>query len=192
MIAPPIPHRRIPAARSVLTDRRGGAIVEFALVATPFFALMLAIIQTSLAYFAQEALETAVESAARGIVTGQTQAADIQSGGQGMSQAQLAERFRLAGCDALPVFLSCSRLYVDVKSAPSSAGLGGNSLQLTFGPSGKPTNNFSYELGAQGSLVMVRFIYLWPMQIAPKADLTSPAGQTVLVATSVSKSEAYQ
>ncbi|WP_343525785.1 TadE/TadG family type IV pilus assembly protein [Sphingomonas sp.] len=176
-----------------MADRRGGAIVEFALVATPFFALLLAIIQTSLAYFAQEALETAVEVAARGIVTGQTQAADIQSGGQGMSQSQLAERFRQAGCKALPVFLTCSRLYVDVKSAPSGTGLVNNALQLSFDPSGKPTNAFSYSLGTQGSLVMVRFIYLWPMQIAPKADLSpATAGQTVLMATSVSKSEAYQ
>jgi len=178
--------------RPILADRRGAAIVEFALVATPFVALMLAILQTSLAYFAQEALESAVEVSARSIVTGQAQAADIASSGQGLTQAQLAERFRKAACAGLPGFMSCARLYVDVRSATNSAGLGGNSLPLTFDSSGKPTNAFSYNLGGQGALVMVRFIYLWPMQVAPTADLNAAGtGQTVLMATSVSKSEAF-
>lgn len=184
--------RRPGTRRSILADRQGSAIVEFALVATPFIALMLAIVQTSLAYFAQEALESAVEVSARSIVTGQAQAADIQSSGQGLTQAQLAERFRKAACTGLPGFMSCARLYVDVRSATNSAGLGGNALPLTFDSSGKPTNKFSYDMGGQGALVMVRFIYLWPMQVAPTADLKAAGtGQTVLMATSVSKSEAF-
>jgi len=189
---PPLAHRRSGHRTSILADRRGAAIVEFALVATPFIALLLAILQTSLAYLAQETLESAVEGAARGVVTGQTQASDIQGSGAGMTKAQLAERFRKNGCAALPSFMSCSRLYVDVKSATTGAGLGGHAMTLTFDAKGKPTNSFSYDLGAQGSLVMIRFIYLWPMQIAPTADLKARGtGQTVLMATSVSKSEAY-
>lgn len=178
--------------RPILADRRGATIVEFALVATPFVALLLATLQTSLAYLAQESLESAVETAARSVVTGQAQSADIDGKGKGMTAAQLAERFRQAGCKGLPDFMSCSRLYVDVKSAGSGAALGSNSLALTFDQNGKPTNQFSYDLGGQGSLVMIRFVYLWPMQIAPTADLRAGGtGQTVLIATSVSKSEAY-
>ena len=33
-------------------DRRGSAAVEFALIATPFFALLFAIIETSIVFFA--------------------------------------------------------------------------------------------------------------------------------------------
>src|SRR5256885_1517443 len=68
------PAHRAPAAHRgaarLLRDARGATIVEFAIVAVPFVALMLAVAVTSLAYFVQETLETAVERAARGIVTG--------------------------------------------------------------------------------------------------------------------------
>lgn len=190
MILRPPSLRRAHARRSVLSDRRGAAIVEFALVAAPFLALLLAILQTSLAYLAQESLETAVEVAARGIVTGQTQSADIKSLAQGMTQAQLAERFRKSGCAQLPIFLSCSRLYVDVKSAPGG-GLAIAPLDLRLDANGKLSAPLSYSLGEQGAVVIVRFVYVWPMRITPQPDLSGNAGSSILMATSVSKSEPY-
>lgn len=190
MILRPPSLRRARARRSVLSDRRGAAIVEFALVAAPFLALLLAILQTSLAYLAQESLETAVEVAARGIVTGQTQSADIKSLAQGMTQAQLAERFRKSGCAQLPIFLSCSRLYVDVKSAPGG-GLAIAPLDLRLDANGKLSAPLSYSLGEQGAVVIVRFVYVWPMRITPQPDLSGNAGPSILMATSVSKSEPY-
>lgn len=187
------PVRRLFGRKSpIMADSRGAAAVEFALVATPFIALMLGILLTSLAYLGQEALESAVEMSARTVVTGQAQAADIQGGVTGMNQGQLAERFRQAACKGLPGFMSCSRLYVDVRSAATGASLGNNALSLTFGADGKPNNSFSYDLGSQGSLVMIRLLYIWPLPIAPTVDLTTnSAGQTVLMATSVSKTEAF-
>jgi len=190
MILRPPSLRRARARRSVLSDRRGAAIVQFALVAAPFLALLLAILQTSLAYLAQESLETAVEVAARGIVTGQTQSADIKSLAQGMTQAQLAERFRKSGCAQLPIFLSCSRLYVDVKSAPGG-GLAIAPLDLRLDANGKLSAPLSYSLGEQGAVVIVRFVYVWPMRITPQPDLSGNAGSSILMATSVSKSEPY-
>ncbi|MGE7206923.1 TadE/TadG family type IV pilus assembly protein [Sphingomonas sp. NPDC019816] len=190
MFAPSLPRRRDGIRLALLPDRRGAVLVEFALIAAPFLALMFAILQTSLAYLAQEALETAVEVAARGIVTGQTQAADVAGKSTGMTRAQLAERFRTRGCQALPSFLSCSRLFVDVTSTSVGAVANG-APPLTFDGAGKITN-LSYDTGSQGALVTVRFIYLWPMPIAPTATM-SPLGKspTILIATSVSKTEAY-
>lgn len=189
-----LPFRRLrPARPAILTDRRGAVLVEFALVAAPFIALLLAILQSSLAYLAQEALESAVETAARGIVTGQTQAADLAGLGKGMTKAQLAERFRSKGCQALPGFLSCARLFVDVKSVAAGTAIPTNgSLPLTFDAGTGKFTDLSYDVGSQGSLVTVRFIYLWPMPVAPAADLSPlSGGPTILVATSVSKTEAY-
>ncbi len=184
--------RRAPRRRPILGDRRGAVIVEFALVAFPFCALLFAILQASLAYLAQETLESAVEVAARTIVTGQTQAADVQSLTQGLTRQQLAERFRRKGCESLPSFMSCSRLYVDVRSLSQGAPQSSDVLDLAFDALGKPTSNFAYDLGGQGSIVMVRFVYLWPMRVTPIGDAHgAPAGQTMLMATSVSKSEVY-
>ena len=198
MFAPPC-FRRSRFSRShgirpaILTDRRGAVLVEFALVAAPFIALLLAILQSSLAYLAQEALESAVEVAARGIVTGQTQAADLAGGGLGMTKGQLAERFRSKGCQSLPSFLSCSRQFVDVKSVAAGGSLPTTGASpLTFDAGTGKFTDLSYDVGSQGSLVTVRFIYLWPLPIAPAADLSPLSSKpTVLVATSVSKTEAY-
>src|SRR5581483_4308407 len=57
--------------RTLGRDCRGGPIMEFALVAAPMVALMIATLETAFTYFAQDALETAAETAARSIMTGQ-------------------------------------------------------------------------------------------------------------------------
>ncbi|WP_338833687.1 TadE/TadG family type IV pilus assembly protein [Bradyrhizobium septentrionale] len=54
-------------------DCRGATAVEFALVAAPFIALLIAILQTFLVFFAQELLEAVVQQSSRQILTGQTQ-----------------------------------------------------------------------------------------------------------------------
>ena len=47
-------------------NRRGSAAVEFALIATPFFALLFAIIETSIVFFAGQVLETGATGLALG------------------------------------------------------------------------------------------------------------------------------
>lgn len=162
------------------------------MVITPFVALMMAVAVTSLAYFVQETLETGVERAARGIVTGQTQAADDTAVTSGMTRAQLAERFRKAGCASLPAFLPCSRLYVEVKSAADWTLLDNTPPPIAIGPDGRISNTFAYDLGNQGSIVAVRFMYLWPIQTSPLFDFSNMGtGRRLLMATSVAKSETY-
>src|SRR3954462_14308502 len=56
-------------------NRRGSAAVEFALVAPVFFALLFAIIETAIIFFANQVLETVTQDSARMIMTGQAQAA---------------------------------------------------------------------------------------------------------------------
>jgi Flp pilus assembly protein TadG len=51
------------------------AAVEFALVAAPFLALIFAILETALVFFADQTLETAASNSARLIMTGQAQMA---------------------------------------------------------------------------------------------------------------------
>ena len=40
-------------------DKKGAAAIEFAFVAIPFFALMFAIVETAMAFFFNQILETA-------------------------------------------------------------------------------------------------------------------------------------
>ena len=46
-------------------DSKGATVVEFALIATPFFAILAALIQTFLLFFAQSVLENVVRQSAR-------------------------------------------------------------------------------------------------------------------------------
>jgi Flp pilus assembly protein TadG len=53
-------------------NRSGSAAVEFALVAPMFFALIFAIIETGMVFFAGQVLETAVQDGGRLIYTSQS------------------------------------------------------------------------------------------------------------------------
>jgi Flp pilus assembly protein TadG len=86
---------------------------EFALVAPVFFALLFAIIETAIMFFASQALETMTQESARLVLTGQAQTASL-------TQAQ----FQNYVCSQIPVagLFACGNIYVDVKSYPSSTG----------------------------------------------------------------------
>jgi Flp pilus assembly protein TadG len=163
-------------------DQRGASIIEFALVALPFFALLVAILQTSLTFFVQGLVESAAEAAGRQLMTGQAQT-------QGLSQAQ----FKALTCSQLPSFLSCSNLIVDVQQAGSFAGVSTTAPIVSYDPkTGKPTNG-QYSPGGAGQVTILRVMYIWSEQKGPLGfDLSNqPGGNRLLVATSVFKTEPY-
>jgi Flp pilus assembly protein TadG len=64
---------RIRTVRRFAKGDDGIAAVEFGIVAAPFLALMFAIMETAIVFFASQTLETAVADSARLIMTGQAQ-----------------------------------------------------------------------------------------------------------------------
>ena len=57
--------KRSRLGRRFIKQQDGAAAVEFALVATPFLALLFAIIESAMVFFAGQSLEAATASAAR-------------------------------------------------------------------------------------------------------------------------------
>src|SRR5688500_15169149 len=97
---------RIRTVRRFAKGDDGAAAVEFGIVAAPFLALMFAIMETSLVFFASQTLETAVADSARLIMTGQAQT-------QSFSQAQ----FKSAVCAKVGGLFDCAGgLQIDVKT----------------------------------------------------------------------------
>ena len=94
-----------------LADERGATAVEFALVAAPFIALLVAIIQTFLVIFAGQLLETVVTQASRQILTGQAQSA-------GMTQDQFATLV----CNQVRILFNCNNLMIDVETYSAFSG----------------------------------------------------------------------
>src|ERR1700719_4721804 len=77
-----------------ITDRNAATVVEFALIAAPFLAIIAALIQTFLLFFAQSQLELVVRQSGRQILTGQVQLQDASR-----TQAQAVTAFHQTVCN---------------------------------------------------------------------------------------------
>lgn len=163
-------------------DRRGVTIVEFAFVAGPLMALLIAILQVSLTFFAQQNLETAAEKSTRVLMTGEAQQARMS-----------AADFKALTCAQLPRFMKCANVMVDVTVATSFSAANIASPTITYNASGQPNNAWSYNAGVPGDIVIVKTMYVWDTARGPLGfDLsTLSGGKRLLIATSVFKTEFY-
>jgi Flp pilus assembly protein TadG len=162
--------------------RDAAAAVEFALVAAPFLALILAIIQVGLIIYASQSLQTMAAGASRLILTGQVQT-------QNMTQAQ----FDQAVCGD-PILFSCSGLMVDVRTYSSFSGADTSMPTLTYDAHGNVSNNWQYSPGGPGDIVVMRLMYRWPVFMGPLGLNLSNLGDgyRLLMATSAFKNEPYK
>jgi Flp pilus assembly protein TadG len=159
----------------------GATVIEFALVVFPFFALLFAILETALVFFAGQVLETAVTDASRLVMTGQAQKGNL-------TQAQ----FKTEICNRLYALFDCQGgIKVDVRTAPS---FGGTNMGKPLDANGNvDTSGFTWQPGVQGSIVVVRVAYEWPTFVRyfglDMADL--PNGKRLLMSTSAFRNEPY-
>ncbi len=173
-----MPGRR---TKTIGADRSGAALVEFALVAMPLLAMILGVLHVALTFFAQQMLETAAERSSRQLLTGQAQKA-------GLSQAQ----YKALVCGALPSFIDCSRIVVDVRTAASFAAA--SPPVITFDSKGLPSTPGQYQPGTAGAIVVAQIIYPWTSEIAPLGLGIGGANGplTMLKATTVFRIENFQ
>lgn len=161
-------------------NRGGSTVVEFALVAPMFFALLFAIIETALMFFASQVLETATQDSARLIMTGQAQNAAY-------TQAQ----FKADVCGRITVMFNCSGgVYVDVQNYPAFSSV---NVSNPIDASKNFTNPNNYNPGGPGDIVVVRLFYQWPILVTRFGyDLTNLSGsKRLLVATAAFQNEPY-
>jgi Flp pilus assembly protein TadG len=159
----------------------GAAAVEFALVAVPFLALLFAILETALVFFAGQTLEAAASDSGRLIMTGQAQTAGYTK-----------DDFKTQVCNRLAggVFNCSNGVYVDVKTYASFSAVNTASpiVNGTFDPT-----KVAYDAGTQGSIVVVTLYYQWPIYVSLLGNNLSNlnGGSRLLVATSVFRNEPY-
>jgi Flp pilus assembly protein TadG len=134
-------------------NRRGSSAVEFALVAPVFFALLFAIIETAIVFFASQVLETITQDSARIVQTGQAQAAKY-----------LKEDFKKEVVCTRPLanllFDCMTGVSVDVQSYQAFS-----NVEITdpIDADRKFTNTMQYNPGNAGDIVVVRVFYQWPL-----------------------------
>jgi Flp pilus assembly protein TadG len=168
-----------PLRRFVRHDK-GATTVEFAMVIVPFMALMFAIMETAIVFFASQTLETAVGDSARLIMTGQAQQQSFDQ--IKFKQAVCARVFALFNCD--------SGMIVDVRKYSNfSTAQTGKPLDA----SGNLTGSFIYQPGCPGDIVVVRIMYQWPVYVSMLGlnlgDMAN--GKRLLIATSAFRNEPY-
>ncbi len=168
-------------ARRFARHQDGAAAIEFGMVAAPFLALVFAIIETAMVFFAGQTLETAASDSARMIMTGQAQS-------QGFDQA----KFKETVCSKIFGLFNCSSgVLIDVKTYSSFSSIDTSS---PIDSNGNLKTNFTYQPGGPGDIVVVRLMYQWPVYVSllglNLADMAG--GKRLIVATSAFRNEPYQ
>lgn len=166
--------------RRLMRDRRGVTAVEFGIVALPFFALLMAIIEAAMAFFAGQHLDTGLNDAARLIRTGQAQAG-----------AYDAARFKQEVCNRIPALINCNgSLTVDVRvpTSFSSANFSIPTASGNFDPA-----QTQYNIGGSSSVVVARAFYKWPsFANLLGSSLSNQADKTILlVSTAAFRNEPF-
>jgi Flp pilus assembly protein TadG len=168
------------AFRRFRRNSRGSAAVEFALVAPVFFALLFAIIETAIVFFAGQVLETVTQDSARMIMTGQAQTG-------GYSQGQ----FKDYVCGRVSVLFDCANgIYVDVQSYPAFTNV---SITDPINGSKNFIATMQYSPGGPGDIVVVRLFYQWPLFVTGLGyNIANLSGsKRLLAATAAFRNEPY-
>jgi Flp pilus assembly protein TadG len=148
--------QRAPTARGFARDTRGVTAIEFGLLALPFFAIVLAILETALVFMAGEIFDSAVHDANRTIMTGRAQA-----------QNATLETFRDTVCDHTFGLFNCDNIHI-VVSPVSDFASASPPPPIASGCSAENcrwSEDESFRPGGGSSVVLVRAYYRWPVII---------------------------
>ena len=167
--------------RRLVRQQDGAAAVEFGLVAAPFLALVFAIMETAVVFFAGQALETAVADSSRLIMTGQAQTPGLRPGR--VQERGLREDLRPV---RLPERRLCRREEIHFVR------------QRQHAQSGRRNGNFqtptsTISPGGPGDIVVVRLFYQYPVYVSLLGFNLSNVngGKSLLAATAAFRNEPY-
>ena len=166
----------------------GATAVEFGLVAAPFLALLVALIQTGVVFFAARVLDEVTAEAGRYIMTGQAQMGNMSQSG---FQNYLCTSSNTAGL--VSALFTCSNLMINVQNYSSFSSANTSTPTLTFDSNGNVTNTWAWSPGNAGDVVVMQVMYQWPVILGPLGFNLSNLGNgnRLLVSTTVFKNEPY-
>ncbi len=162
--------------------REGSAAVEFAMVATPFFLMIFAVLELGLVFLVDSMLENAVVEASRVVRTGQADEANLS-----------AAQFKTALCAEMSVFQGdcASRADIDIRVMPEfSQGLPESPIKNGVINRG----DMQYDIGGPGDLMLVRVFYSQPLVTPFMQDAMSrlDSGAAVISVATAFRNEPYR
>lgn len=164
--------------RRMKDDERGVTAIEFGMLSFPFFMLMMAIIESSLMFFAGQVLESSVDDVGRQIRTGQL--------AQNMTETDLRD----AICEASSVLFDCGDLKIDMQVVANYDDLG----DMPEPVDGKlEDSEFGFQAAGPKQIVMLTVLTEWPIYTNYLQGLLSQLDSKngLLTAVAVFKTEPY-
>ncbi|MBX4929468.1 TadE/TadG family type IV pilus assembly protein [Rhizobium binae] len=188
--------------RAAARSRDGAAAIEFALLAIPYFVVIFAILETFIAFAAEELVSNAVDTMSRRMRTGQI------TYNLGRTTDMTHTQFRQAFCDEIAILISCSateaatpsKLYLDVQTFATFSAIPTTIPKLSSDRySDLNTAAIKYSPGAAGSINMVRAYYRWEIitdLVRPYITTIRPSDgsmptQYLIIATAAFQNEQY-
>ncbi|WJH41905.1 pilus assembly protein [Aliirhizobium terrae] len=186
--------------RRLFRSKDGAAAIEFALLAIPYFLIVFAIIETFVAYTAEQLVANAVDTMGRKLRTGNITYAHGNS-----STDKSAAEFRTAFCGEISILIQCgtaeittpNKLWIDVKSYSNFSDMPATVPIKANGD--LDTTSLAYSPGGPNTKNMLRVYYKWeiitdllrPYITNIKPTDSSRPNYFLIVETSVFKNEEY-
>lgn len=196
---PPRRFRRL--MRRFRRSENGTAVIEFGILAFPFFLLVFATIEAFIAFAGEQLLENAVDTMSRQLRTGQI---TFNMGRPtDLTEAQFREQF----CEEISLMIQCQdndtgpnqKLYLDVRSFGNFSGIPTSIPKISDQDwADLDPSDFAYAPGGPGTINMVRAYYRWEVMtdlVRPFITNIRPEGKMptdyMMVATAAFRNEAY-
>jgi Flp pilus assembly protein TadG len=140
---------------------KGSAAIEFAMVGPVFFVLLMGTIEAGVIFFAQSALQNALNDTARLVRTGQTACYTTSNGNcVTMTQAQ----FRTKLCSTVSTLLKdCSGASLQFDANAYSSGFSSASNSSPLDAGGNLPTLTVFNLGTACDVILIRAFYKWPV-----------------------------
>jgi Flp pilus assembly protein TadG len=161
--------------------QNGATVVEFALIAPAFLAVIFAILQTTLFLFAQQTLQNAAVQAGRMFMTGAAQTSGLTQAG-----------FNSDVCPLVSALFNCNNLQINV-AAYSSFSSASTAPPSLYNSSGQIQTTGTYSTGSPGTIMVVQLAYPWPIIGLPIGSLlpTTGYGTTEMMGVTAFRVEPY-
>ena len=185
--------------RTFTRSRDGSAAIEFALLAIPYFMVIFAIIETFVAFAAEELVSNAVDTMSRRMRTGQ-----ITYNLGRTTDVNTAVAFRTAFCNEVSILIQCSaaeiatpsKLFLDVRTFTNFSDM---PTTIPMNATGLDPSGMQYSPGGSGTRNMVRAYYKWQVitdlvrpYITPYTTTTGARlNEYLIVATAAFQNEQY-
>ena len=165
----------------------GSVVVEFAVLAIPFCLLVFAILESCIAFGAQQMLANATDDVARQFRTGQIRPSDPPN--LAFDEKLVSDKI----CAKLEILVAsgCPELVVDLKSYDTFKEAAAKRIDFKDGDI--DIDGFGVAVGTAGSINQLRVFYRWPVvtDFMRKSMSNLAGGKTLLFATVTWQNEPF-